>query len=559
MVWWARARRQPQANQALLSRYNGHRHGSATGAAAPARRLFAKDSYLAVELRENRNVKEDLTVTISPELEAQILRYHHVEKWRIGTIARQLQLHYDTVSRVLAQAGVPIVGQLARRSQLDPYLPFVREILEKYPSLTASRLYVMVRERGYSGGPDHFRHLVAHYRPRPKAEAYLRLRTLAGEQAQIDWGHFGSLEIGRARRPLLAFVMVLSYSRRIFLRFFLNARIENFLRGHVAAFTAWHGVPRILLYDNLKSVVLERDGGTIRFHPTLWEFSGHYRYEPRPVAVARGNEKGRVERAIRYVRGNFFAARDFVDLEDLNQQAEAWCNGAASDRRCPDQNGLSVREAFAEEAPRLLNLPDTDFPLLERKEVSVGKTPYVRFDLNDYSIPHTHVRRSLTVLADLHEVRIIDGPQVLARHPRSYDRGAEIEEPAHIADLVKHKQTARRHRATNQLALAAPASQILIQRAAELGHNLGSITATLMQLLARYGAAELQAAITDALDRGVPHPNAVLLALERRREQRNQPPPIAVNLPKHVQERDAPVKPHNLDIYDQLRDPTDDQ
>jgi hypothetical protein len=220
---------------------------------------------------------------------------------------------------------------------------------------------------------------------------------------------------------------------------------------------------------------------------------------------------------------------------------------------------LSVREAFAEEAPRLLNLPDTDFPLLERKEVSVGKTPYVRFDLNDYSIPHTHVRRSLTVLADVHEVRIVDGPQVLTRHPRSYDRGAQVEEPAHIADLVKHKQTACRHRATNQLALAAPASQILIQRAAELGHNLGSITATLMQLLARYGAAELQAAITEALERDVPHPNAVLLALERRREQRNQPPPIAVNLPKHVQEKDAPVKPHSLEIYDQLKDSPDDQ
>ena len=100
----------------------------------------------------------------------------------------------------------------------------------------------------------------------------------------------------------MAFVMVLSHSRQIFLRFFLDARMENFLRGHVAAFTAWSGVPRVLLYDNLKSVVLERRGDAIRFHPTLLGFAGHYRYEPRPVAVARGNEKGRVERAIRYVR-----------------------------------------------------------------------------------------------------------------------------------------------------------------------------------------------------------------------------------------------------------------
>ena len=137
----------------------------------------------------------------------------------------------------------------------------------------------------------------------------LRLRSLPGEQAQVDWGHFGHLRIGRARRPLMAFVMVLSHSRQIFLRFCLDARMESFLRGHVGAFTAWGGVPRVLLYDNLKSAVLERRGDAIRFHPTLLTFAGHYRYEPRPVAVARGNEKGRFERAIRYVRDGFFAAR----------------------------------------------------------------------------------------------------------------------------------------------------------------------------------------------------------------------------------------------------------
>ena len=191
----------------------------------------------------------------------------------------------------------------------------------------------MVCERGYRGSGDHFRHLIACYRPRPAAEAYLRLRSLPGEQGQVDWGHFGHLMIGRARRPLMAFVVVLSYSRQIFLRFFLDARMENFLRGHVGAFTAWNGCPRVLLYNNLKSAVLERQGDAIRFHPTLIAFAAHYRYDPRPVAVARGNEKGRVERAIRYVRDNFFAARKFTDLDGLNVQAEVWCHGMAADRR----------------------------------------------------------------------------------------------------------------------------------------------------------------------------------------------------------------------------------
>jgi transposase len=497
-------------------------------------------------------------MTIPPDLEAQILRYHHVEKWRVGSIARQLHVHHGTVLRVLAQAGLPRNGTPARRSQIEPYLPFIRETLEKFPTLTASRLFAMARERGYRGGPDHFRHFVACHRPRRPAVAYLRLRSLPGEQAQVDWGHFGHLTIGRARRPLMAFVMVLSWSRRIFLRFFLDARLESFLRGHVAAFEAWHGCARVLLYDNLKSAVLERHGDAIRFHPALLAFAAHYRYEPRPVAVARGNEKGRVERAIRYVRDSFFAARRFADLDDLNAQAEAWCDGIAADRPCPEQPTSSVRAAFAEEAPRLLTLPDNPYPLIERVAVKVGKTPYVRFDLNDYSVPHIRVQRVLTVLADPHELRIVDGTQVLACHRRSYDKGAQIEDPAHVEALVASKRAARRHRGTDRLATAAPASTTLLMCAAERGDNLGTITAALLRLLDRYGAAELDGAIGEALARGVPHPNAVRLALERRREQRREAPPVAVDLPAHVKARDAHVTPHRLEAYDQIKDQADD-
>jgi transposase len=233
-----------------------------------------------------------MTLAISQELEAKILRYFHVEKWLVGTIAQQLGVHHTTVDRVLSQAGLPRAERAHRPSLIDPYLPFVLETLKQYPRLTASRLHAMVGERGYTGGEDHFRHLVALYRPRPQPEAYLRLKTLPGEQAQVDWGHFGKLTIGKAERTLMAFVIVLSYSRRIFLRFFLDARMANFLRGHEAAFQAWGGLARTLLYDNLKSAVLERQGDAIRFHPTLLEFAAHYRFEPRPVAVARGNDEG---------------------------------------------------------------------------------------------------------------------------------------------------------------------------------------------------------------------------------------------------------------------------
>ena len=491
-------------------------------------------------------------MTISKEQEAQVLRFYHVEKWRVGTIARQLGLHHGTVDRILSQAGLPKVERPRRAALIDPFLPFVVETLKQYPRLTASRLYGMVRERGYTGGPDHFRHLMAHYRPRPIPEAYHRLRTLPGEQGQVDWAHFGKLTVGEAQRPLMAFVMVLSWSRQVFLHFYLDAGMASFLRGHVAAFEAWQALPRVLLYDNLKSAVLERRGDAIRFHPTLLDLAAHYRFEPRPVAVARGNEKGRVERAIRYSRDSFFAARQWRDLDDLNAQADAWCRGQAADRPCPEQRSLTVRQAFAEEQSRLITLPDTPYPTEERCEVRIGKTPYARFDRNDYSVPHTQVRKTLTVMATPSQVRLMDGPEVVATHPRSYDKGQQIEDPAHIAALTEVKRQARHHRGQDRLAQAAPGSRDLLIRAAERGDNLGSITASLLRLLDNYGAAEVEVAIQEALQRGVPHPNAVRLSLERRREQRDQPPPLAIVLPDKAEVRNLVVRPHALNSYDQL-------
>ena len=188
----------------------------------------------------------------------------------------------------------------------------------------------------------------------------------------------------------------------------------------------------------------------------------------------------------------------------------------------------------------------------ERLEVQVGKTPYVRFDLNDYSVPHTHVRRTLTVLATPESVRILDRQTVLATHSRSYDRGAQIEVAAHLQALVEHKRGARQHRATDALTKAAPAVAELLQRAAARGHNLGSITAALSQLLERYGAQPLQAAVIEALAHDVPHPNAVRLALERARETRHQSPPVVAQLSERARLLDVTVRPHKLDSYDRL-------
>ena len=492
-------------------------------------------------------------------LEAEIVRLHHTEYWPVGTIARQLRVHHGTVRRVLAQAGVPALQPTVRTSLIEPYRAFIDETLTTYPTLRASRLYQMVRERGYPGAPDHFRALIARLRPRPLAEAYLRLRTLPGEQAQVDWAHFGKLQIGRAVRPLMAFVMVLSYSRALFLRFYLGAAMTQFIDGHVQAFTFFNGVARTTLYDNLRSAVLERVDTAIRFHPTLLELAAHYRYQPRPVAVARGNEKGRVERAIRFVRDAFFAARTFRDVNDLNAQALTWCLGLAADRPCPEDRARTVREIFTEEQPLLLPLPPDSFPVEQRVEVSVHKTPYARFDLNDYSVPHTHVRRTLVVLASLDTVRICDGATVIASHPRTFDRGQQVENPAHLEALTAHKRAARTHRAKDRLHHAAPSAKPLFLRAAERGAHLGVLTRGLLDLLESHGAMALEAAIVAALAEDAAHLGAVRHFVDTHAQARGQAPPIAVTLPDDPRLRALTVRPHPLSDYQRLTSESPDE
>jgi len=496
---------------------------------------------------------------ISKQREAEIARLYHVEKWRIGTIASELGHHHATVQRVLSATGVERALLYQRATLIDPYVAFVVATLEKHPRLRATRLYAMVKERGYEGCVGHFRALLRRYRPRHQPEAYLRLRTLPGEQAQVDWGHFGKVQIGRAVRTLSAFAMTLSWSRRIFLRFYWDQRMASFLRGHVDAFEFFEGVPRTLLYDNLKSAVLERVGDAIHFHPTLLELAAHYRYFPKPVAPARGNQKGRVERTIRYVRDNFFAAREWADIGDLNRQALEWMEGAASDRLCPEDRSCTVRVAFESEKDKLLALPDNPFPAEDRVEVEVGKTPYVRFDLNDYSVPHEHVQRTMIVLASLDTVRVTDGSKVVATHPRTWDRGQQVECKEHIEGLVLAKQKAKTHRSLDYLQSALPQSKRLILAVAERGGNIGNTTWILLQMLERTSRPdELDDAIGEAVDARTPNIGAIRTLLERKRTARGEPPPVAVPLPRDPRHQHV-VRPHPLSTYDELQKGNSDE
>jgi transposase len=492
---------------------------------------------------------------VTPEESAAILRLHHAEEWPVGTIATQLGRHHDTVERVLAQSGLPVAKPTARARLVDPYLPFIQETLAKHPRLRASRLWVMVKKRGYTGSKSAFRAIISRLRPRPHAEAYLHRAVLAGQEAQVDWAHFGKLTVGRAQRDLWAFVMVLAYSRLRFLRFGLRAAMPSFLRGHVESFRFFNSVPRVILYDNLKSAVLEREGDAVRFHPTLLALAGHYRFEPRACAPYRPNEKGRVERAIQDVRDNFFAARDFASVADLNAQAHAWCLEISRERRVPDQKDKTVAEAFFEDKAAMIPLAEDEFPVEERVEVRVGKTPYVRFDRNDYSVPHTHVQRSLTVVATEERVRIVDPEkpiEVLADHGRTFDRDQRVEQEGHVRALVEEKRRAHQSRGFDRLFAAVPSSRAMMEKLADRGDNLGAATSGLLQLLDRVGGALLERAVAEVLARDRLRLRDVHHEIDRLRYEAGLPAPLSVPVTTDVR-ASAAVRTHALSTYDRLR------
>jgi len=266
--------------------------------------------------------------------------------------------------------------------------------------------------------------------------------------------------------------------------------------------------------------------------------------------------KGRVERAIRYIRASFFAGRHWQTLEELNAQADAWCQGVSTDRACPENNELTVREAFLQEQASLLALPDNPFDTHERKAVRAAKTPYIRFDLNDYSVPHQQVQKPLSVSADLTRIQILDGAHCIAEHPRSFAKGEQIEQETHINALWLEKSHAKLHRGQDRLSHASEHAPLLLQQSAERGHVLKTTVRLLNQLLDDYGRDELHAALGEALNRQSPYPEAVQQVLERRRDEQHQPPPIAVAVPAKV--KHYSVKPARLADYDKLNDAGDD-
>jgi hypothetical protein len=226
-------------------------------------------------------------------------------------------------------------------------------------------------------------------------------------------------------------------------------------------------------------------------------------------------------------------------------------NGPIYPRPCPGDSTLTVAEALERERPALLPRPEHPFTTDRLIVLKSGKTPYVRFDLNDYSIPHTLIQKPLTLVASPTLIRILDGTTEVARHTRSWDRHAQIEETAHIAALASEKRAARESK-QDRLRRAVPQAARFLEAAVLRNEALGAIISQLLRLLEDYGVEELGKALDEAIARETPTPASVAHILEHARRKRHEPPRIHVNLPDNPRIRDLRVAPHNLETYDEL-------
>ncbi len=493
---------------------------------------------------------------IDDDLRARIRRLYFVEHFKRGTIASQLGLHFDTVTQALGLKGTPSPrkGKLGP-SAVDAYVDFLRDTLRQYPSLVATRLTEMIRQRGYTGSAVQVRRRIRQLglRPAPRHEAYLRLHVMPGEYGQVDWAYFGRIPVTGGQRRLYAFVMTLSWSRAMYLEFFTDAQLDAFCTGFVHAVESFGGSPRVVLVDNLKSVVLERVGDVVHFHPRALELFGHYMTWGQPCAPARGNEKGRVERTIRYLRTSFWPARRFANIADLNRQASEWVASVAHQRPVPDDpQRRIVCQALEEERARLVPLPAHPFETERLIPTTVRKQPYIRVDGNLYSVPHPVVGHPITVALSRETVRVIDGLQEVARHPRSFDLRQVIEDPDHIAGLAALKHHAAPLRGRDRLAALVPRTKDLLDHLARRGENLASATQRLLRLLDDHGAQPLAAVLDDVLASGHPSVGSIAYLLDRRRREQGR----RLTTPVHVAGRPELNALHidypSLEDYDEL-------
>jgi transposase len=491
---------------------------------------------------------------ITAEMRAQMRRLVLVEGWRIETVARRFSVHHSVVRRALQDDA----GERPKiPTALEPFKPHIVERLTDLPDLTSTRLLQDLKQRGFLLGICQLRRYVAMVRAPRSRKAYLRVEVDPGEQAQVDWGSFGHIRIGATQRPLSVFSMVLSWSRALFIDFSLDQQMETFCRMHRRALDSFGGVPKRIVYDNLKSVVLHHVGSTVQFNPRFLAFAGHYLFETVAAPVRYPEYKGRVEASIKYVRQSFYYGRSFSSLDDLRAQAAAWSEHTANQRL----HG-TTRERPADrllvERTRLRRLPERPFDTDLVIPLIVSKEARVTLDTNTYSVPPEYVGKTVHLRADDRTVRILcDGTEV-ARHDRCWDRRRHLEDPAHIEKLLERRKGARGPKQKERLLSLCPQAKLYLQEIARRRIHLSHEVDKLLRLVDLYGETEVGEAVAKALLQCSFGARYVRALCDQARFARGLKEPVEPIRTGNPAADDVVVNPHAMETYDALfRRPSD--
>jgi transposase len=455
---------------------------------------------------------------LSPEIQAQILALHYSDKRSIRSIAREFGVDPKTVRRVVRRREVRLsvkAGQ--RRSILDPFKPEISEFLKKDPKVTNTSLMNHLRSRGYTGGisilNDYMKITRGRFvRPR---EAFLRLEFAPGEVAQVDWGEFGDV-FGDGIK-VHCFAMVLAYSRMVYVEFTRSERFEEFIRCHENAFRFFNGAPRECWYDNLTTAVSDRMGGLIRFNARFMAYIAHHGSRPHACNVARGNEKGRVEDLIKYIRMNFWSGRNFKDFEDLQKQLIIWRDQTANQREHRSTHRV-IRIMFeSEERPKLLTLNPVPYDTDEIFSKNVTSDFHLQYETNRYSVPWTLVGMTITVRVNSRELKVYYNEKFICSHERSYLKNKVFTREVHRTGLLERKPGATRE--TWQLGYVkslGPKMAEYVELVRQGPRSLKYELSRLVALVTVYGETMVLSACSECLGHGIIGVDNLELYLKRQ-------------------------------------------
>ena len=463
----------------------------------------------------------------------------------ITQIASTLGLHRETVAKWLTRPRFERPRPPRRSSLLDPFKGRITRLLDSHP-YSGQQIFQRLREEGYGGGITILRDYVRRIRP-TKRPVYLKLHFAPGECAQVDWGAYGTVAVGNTRRRLSFFVMVLAFSRQMFVEFTVSQTMEHFLACHEHGFAAL-GVPSKIMVDNLKSAVLQRLAGAAPvFNPRYLDFARHHGFAIEACNVARGNEKGRVESGVGYVKKNFLHGLELTDFSTIHAAAQVWLDTIANVRIHGETQQRPV-DLFAQERPHLGPLNPNPYDLAHTSTSIASSQFRITLDTNQYSVPAAYAHRRLTVKAYPDRVCIYFDNQLIARHPRSYGRHEDIEEPDHAKGLIAQRSRAREQRLMMHfLALSPDATAYYVgleQRRLNARHHVRKILA----LAEIYPADAVARAISDGLAFQAFSAEYITNILETRARALPEPGPL--QLTRRHDLLDIDIAPPDLNAYE---------